>query len=36
MSESREQIANYIKQYKALDVKVLYELMVKGNYEKYF
>lgn len=29
MRESREQIANYIKQYKAHDVKLLYELMVK-------
>ena len=29
MKESREQIANYIKQYKAQDVKLLYELMVK-------
>ncbi len=29
MRESREQIANYIKQYKAQDVKLLYELMVK-------
>lgn len=29
MRESREQIANYIKQYKAQGVKVLYELMVK-------
>jgi len=27
--ESREQIANHIKQYKAQDVKLLYDLMVK-------
>ena len=29
MRESREQIANYIEQYKEQDVKLLYELMVK-------
>lgn len=29
MRESREQIANHIKQYKSQDVKLLYELMVK-------
>lgn len=29
MRESREKIANHIKQYKAHDVKLLYELMVK-------
>jgi len=29
MRESREQIANHIKQYKVQDVKLLYELMVK-------
>ena len=29
MRESREQIVNYIKQYKAQDVKLLYELMAK-------